>query len=84
MNISELKKELKKMGLDHYKYNLGDMPMRELELGLLRENNRWIVYQSFERGGYNTIKEFDNEDEACDLILYFLKIEKKKETLLNS
>jgi hypothetical protein len=84
MNINELKNEIHKLGLDKYKYNLGNMPMRELELGLIRENNKWTVYQSYEKGGYNTIKIFDNEDEACDLILYFLKLEKKKETLLNS
>ncbi|SMC29140.1 hypothetical protein SAMN02745134_03789 [Clostridium acidisoli DSM 12555] len=84
MNINELENKIHKLGLDTYKYNLGNMPMRELELGLIRENNKWIVYQSYEKGGYNIIKTFDNEDEACDLILYFLKLEKKKETLLNS
>lgn len=84
MNINELEKAIEQFGLNKYKYNLGNMPMRELELGLLRENNKWIVYQSFEKGGYNIIKTFDNEDEACNLILYFLKVEKKKETLLNS
>lgn len=78
MNINELKSEIKKFGLDKYKYNLGNMPMSELELGLLRENNKWVVYQSFEKGGYNIIKTFDKEDEAFDLILYFLKLEKKK------
>lgn len=83
MNISQLEKEVEKLGLDKNKYNLGDKPMRELELGLMRDDNKWIVYQSFEKGGYNVIKAFDNEDEACNLILYFLKLEKKKETLLN-
>ena len=83
MNISQLEKEVEKLGLDKNKYNLGDNPMRELELGLMRDDNKWIVYQSFEKGGYNVIKTFDNEDEACNLILYFLKLEKKKETLLN-
>lgn len=83
MNISQLEKEVEKLGLDKNKYNLGDKPMRELELGLMRGDNKWIVYQSFEKGGYNVIKTFDNEDEACNLILYFLKLEKKKETLLN-
>ncbi|MDQ0885082.1 hypothetical protein QFZ81_000170 [Paenibacillus sp. V4I9] len=84
MRINELEIEIKKLGLDKYKYNLGNMPMKELELGLLKECEKWIVYQSFERGGYNIIKTFDNEDEAFDLILYFLKLEKKKETMLNS
>lgn len=84
MNISQLEKEIEKLGLDKNKYNLGNKPMRELELGLMRENSMWLVYQSFEKGGYNVIKTFDNEYEACDLILYFLKLEKKKETLLNS
>lgn len=83
MNISQLEKEVEKLGLDKNKYNLGDKPMRELELGLMRDDNKWIVYQSFEKGGYNVIKTFDNEDEACNLILYFLNLEKKKETLLN-
>ena len=84
MNISQLRNELEKMGLDEKKYNLGNRPMRELELGLIREENKWIVYQSFEKGGYNIIKKFDNEEEACNLILYFLKLEKKKENMLNS
>ena len=84
MNISELRSELEKIGLDKKKYNLGNRPIRELELGLIKEDNKWIVYQSFEKGGYNIIKTFDNEEEACSLILYFLKLEKKKETMLNS
>lgn len=52
--------------------------MREVELGLIIEDNKLIVYQSFERGGYNIIKTFDNEEEACNLILYFLKLEKEE------
>ncbi|MBE6050758.1 MAG: hypothetical protein E7214_08910 [Clostridium sp.] len=84
MNISQLRSELKKIGLDEEKYNLGNRPMREMELGLIIEDNKWIVYQSFEKGGYNIIKTFDNEEDACNLILYFLKLEKKKETMLNS
>ncbi len=84
MNINQLKSELEKIGLDEKKYNLENRPMRELELGLIREDNKWIVCQSFEKGGYNIIKTFDNEEDACDLILYFLKLEKKKETMLNS
>lgn len=84
MNISELEKELEKLGLKKDKYNLGNKPMRELELGLLRENDKWLVYQSFEKGGYNVIKTFDNEEGACNSILYFLKLEMKKETLFKS
>ncbi|MBB6716537.1 hypothetical protein H7E68_17735 [Clostridium gasigenes] len=79
MNINELEKEIEKLGLDNNKYNLGNKPMRELELGLITQSNKWVVYQSFEKGGCNVIKTFDNEDEACDLILYFLKLEKKNE-----
>ena len=82
MNIKQLEKELEIIGLDKTKYNLGDRSMRELELGLIQENGIWIVYQAFEKGGYNVVKTFDNEDEACDLMLYFLKLEKKEENIL--
>ena len=69
MNISELENKIEKLGLG--KYNPGNMPMRELELSLMGENNKWVLYQSFEKRGYNVIKTFDKKDEACDLILYF-------------
>ena len=83
MNLKELEEQIEILGLSKYKYNLGNKPMSELELGLLRKNNKWQVYQSFEKGGYNIIRTFNNESDACNLILSFLKLDKKKDAILN-
>lgn len=63
--------------------NLGNKPIQELELGMRHEDDKWIVYKALERGKINDIMSFDNESDACDLILNTLKRYKKRDESLN-
>ncbi|KMQ17001.1 MULTISPECIES: hypothetical protein [Bacillus cereus group] len=76
MNISELKTRLNELGIEEYEYNLGDKSLSELELGILKGEGTWKVYQSLERGGMNIIDIFENENDACELILKYLIMRK--------
>ncbi|OOR17522.1 hypothetical protein [Bacillus cereus] len=82
MNISELKTRLNELGIEEHEYNLGDKSIGELELGILKEEKVWKVYQSLERGGMNIIDTFENENEnendACELILKYLIMRKNR------
>lgn len=77
MNINDLKNRIRREGLTVCKYNVDFKPMRHDEIGLLRTNEIWEVYQSQERGGFHIIESFDNEEDACEMIYKFLVIEKK-------
>ena len=77
MNRAELEQLIQRLGLSEYQYNLGTRPIRELELCLKHENNKWIVFRALERGGDHIIEEFNNESDACEMILDFLLSEQK-------
>lgn len=79
MNRIDLQKEINSWESFSYNYNLGDRPMRHNELGMLLIDGKWQVYQSFERGGYNIIKAFDNESDACECLLDYLRSEKRSQ-----
>ncbi|MED1560188.1 hypothetical protein [Bacillus paramycoides] len=76
MHISELKTRLNELGIEEYEYNLGDKPLSELELGILKGGGTWKVYQSLERGGMNIIDIFENENDACELIVNYSPLSK--------
>ncbi|PQZ47040.1 hypothetical protein CQZ94_29060 [Bacillus sp. MYb209] len=78
MHISELKTRLNELGIEEYEYNLGDKSLSELELGILKGGGTWKVYQSLERGGMNIIDIFENENDACELILKYLIMRKNR------
>ncbi|MCD4645797.1 hypothetical protein AR454_25815 [Bacillus mycoides] len=78
MNISELKTRLNELGIEEHEYNLGDKSIGELELGILKEEKVWKVYQSLERGGMNIIDTLENENDACELILKYLIMRKNR------
>ena len=76
MNVSELEKELKALGVpsDYYSILLGGTPNECLCL-VKTNSETWQVYYS-ERGEKNGIREFETEQDAC---LYMLKKLKKYE-----
>ena len=78
MNIKKLKEELEEIGIDREDYNLGDRPIRPFELGIKYEGKKWEVFQVLERGDVNTIESFDNEGSACELMLDYLEMRKRR------
>lgn len=78
MSISELKTRLNELGIEEHEYNLGNKSIGELELGILKEGEIWKVYQSLGRGGMNIIDTFENENDACELILKYLIMRKDR------
>ncbi|GGB67789.1 hypothetical protein [Fictibacillus barbaricus] len=78
MNKNDLEIKLKNLGIEENDYNLGEKPIRDLEIGLMKEVNEWKVYQSLEKGEINIIDTFDNESDACELLLKYLVMRKNK------
>ena len=79
MDRKKVKAEVDSWESFSYNYNLGDKPMRHDELGIRIVDGKWQLYQSFERGGYNIIETFDNESDACESLLYYLRSEKERQ-----
>jgi hypothetical protein len=68
MKKNELRSILINKGISRSYYSLeGGLPNEKLCLDY--ENGKWIVYYS-EHGIRTGIQYFDNEDEACDALLY--------------
>lgn len=78
MNIKELKDKLEEIGIDREDYNLGDRTVRPFELGMKKEGEKWEVFQVTERGYVNIIENFDNEGDACELVLDYLVMRKRQ------
>lgn len=76
--LYQLRIKQEKLGIEEYEYNLGDKPIRELEIGIMSESNLWKFYQSLERGKVNIIDTFDNEYDACVLLLKYLVMRKNR------
>lgn len=79
LDREKVRKEVESWESFSYNYNLGDRPMRHNELGIRLVDGKWQLYQSFERGGYNVIDTFDKESDACELLLYYLRSEKRSQ-----
>lgn len=78
MNIKDLEEKLEEIGVDKADYNLGNRPIRPFELGIKKEKERWDVFQAAERGDINIIESFDNEENACKLVLDYLVMRKNR------
>lgn len=78
MNIKELKDKLEEIGIDQEDYNLGDRPIRPFELGMKKEGEKWEVFQAPERGEVNIIEGFEDEEDACELVLDYLVMRKER------
>lgn len=78
MNRAELEEAISSKGLENLAYNLGDKPMRELEIGIKERDGKYQLYSSFERGGYHVIEEYEDVSDAYKELLYYLEMEKKR------
>lgn len=78
VNIKQLEEKLEEIGINKADYNLGNRPIRAFELGIKKEEKRWEVFQATERGDVNIIESFDNEENACELVLDYLAMRKKR------
>ncbi|MGM0806823.1 MAG: hypothetical protein ACQET8_18920 [Bacillota bacterium] len=78
MDKENLHIKLKTLGIDENEYNLGEKPIREFEIGLMNTSGHWQVYQSLEKRDINIIETFDNEKEACELLLKYLVMRNNK------
>ena len=67
VNITELKKILKKAKIPTEYYNLDEEGRDDERLCLKKEKSKWVVYY-LERGVRTTEQIFDNEEDACDYI----------------
>lgn len=47
-------------------------------MGLIKDTNQWKVYQSLEKGEINIIETFENESDACELLLKYLMMRKNR------
>ena len=72
MKKDELRSALINKGISRSYYSLEDgLPNEKLCLDY--ENSKWVVYYS-ERGTKTGIQYFDNEDDACDYLLYSIEV----------
>ena len=78
MNRTELEEAIRRKGLENLTYNLGDKPIRELEIGIMEKNGKYQLYSSFERGGYHVMEEYEDVSDAYKELLYYLEMEKKR------
>jgi hypothetical protein len=78
MNKNDLKLKLESLGIENNDYNLAEKPFRELEMGLIKDTNQWKVYQSLEKAEINIIETFENESDACELLLKYLVMRKNR------
>jgi hypothetical protein len=72
MNIKELKKALKAVGIPAEHYNLDGKGRDDERLCLVKEGSKWVVCY-LEREVRTTELFFDSEEEACDYILKSLR-----------
>lgn len=68
MKIEELRKELQKIGVPEYLYNLEETGRKDERFCLQKVDDKWNVYFS-ERGIKTTDEFFGSEDMACQFIL---------------
>lgn len=78
MNREELEEAIRRKGLENLAYNLGDKPIRELEIGIMKNDGKYKLYSSYERGGYHIMEEYENMCDAYKELLYYLEMEKKR------
>lgn len=78
MTREELEEAISQKGLEDLAYNLGDKPMRELEIGVIEADGKYQLYSSFERGGYHVMEEYEDVSDAYKELLYYLEMEKKR------
>lgn len=83
MTKEELEREISKKELEGLLYNLGDKPMKELEIGIKEKDGKYQLYSSLEKGGYHVIEEYENVSDAYKELLYFLEMEKKRNEYLD-
>ena len=70
MNLNELKTKLEAEKVFENLYSIGK-PMEE-RLCIMRKDDKWIIF-GCERGKNFIIKEYDNENDACESFLVNLK-----------
>ena len=83
MTREELEEEINRKGLEGLAYNLGDKPMRELEIGIMEKDKKYQLYSSFEKGGYHVVEEYEDVSDAYKELLYFLEMEKERNEYLD-
>ncbi|WP_443946585.1 hypothetical protein ACJVDH_05600 [Pedobacter sp. AW1-32] len=80
MNIETLKSTLDLLNVNPKDYSLDGtlLPMRTI---LLYSKNKWLTFEYDERGKEHDVKEFANENDACqdilDRLLYLIEWRKK-------
>jgi hypothetical protein len=83
MNRKELKKQLKKLGVNRGYYSLDGYELPD-RIVLSKSSNGWSVFYIDDRGNRCNNKHFTNEDEACEYLLDELLKEKSLQDKINS
>jgi hypothetical protein len=83
MNIKELIEILRSMGIPDTRYSL-DGSLWPDRIVLYHNYSLWEVFYFDERGNRNPLRNFDNENDACEYILNILRQEQRSYTLVNS
>jgi hypothetical protein len=65
MKIPELRKALAELRVLRRAVSIEGVDAREEQYRLEKDGKYWIAYY-YERGNKNALREFSNEDEACD------------------
>lgn len=73
MNLQELKKEIKKLGVPSHCYSINGHLCSDTYI-LNEVYYYWEYFYMDERGGQNDYRRFDNEDDACTYFLEVLKM----------
>ena len=69
MNIKQLKKEIRKLGIDERNYNICDRAVYDGCFNILsHDNGKWDIFYG-EKGKKKDQQVFDSEDEACSAVL---------------
>lgn len=79
MNQSEIKKIMEEEKLTRINW-FNEQELRENQVGIMKENNLWIVYVTDERASVvdGSIIRFENEEEAYDMLLKKARYAKRK------
>lgn len=66
--VAQLQETIDRLGLNVFNINLGKMPIGENEIGLRKENDKWLVYISEDRGLFSFRIYYSSELEATNRI----------------
>ena len=80
MRLSNLEKILIQEGLEGYfELYIDEISNAERSISVVKENDNYVVYMSWERGHIDKMGEYNSEEEVCQRVISMYIYQKKNE-----